>query len=67
MMRTTPDDAPNVPLDVGAACHPRAEEIAARAFELYERRGLVDGGDVDDWLEAERQLLRERSSELAGV
>jgi Protein of unknown function (DUF2934) len=37
------------------------EEIAQRAYALYEARGREDGHDVDDWLEAERELLEERS------
>jgi HSP20 family protein len=31
--------------------------IARRAFELFERDGRVEGRDVDNWLEAERELL----------
>ncbi|MDR4458975.1 MAG: DUF2934 domain-containing protein [Nitrospirales bacterium] len=31
--------------------------IAKRAFELYESRGRTKGKDLDDWLEAERQIL----------
>jgi hypothetical protein len=34
----------------------RLDRIAARAFELYEARGGGDGQDVDDWLQAERQI-----------
>jgi len=30
--------------------------IARRAFELYEQRGRQDGRDLEDWLDAERQL-----------
>ena len=30
--------------------------IAARAFELYERRGRTHGCDVQDWLQAEKEL-----------
>jgi len=30
--------------------------IAQRAYELYEQRGRHEGQDVDDWLNAERQL-----------
>ncbi len=30
--------------------------IAARAFELYERRGRTHGSDVQDWLQAEKEL-----------
>ena len=31
--------------------------IAERAYEFYENRGRQDGNDLDDWLEAERQIL----------
>jgi len=37
------------------------EEIAQRAYALYEARGRGDGHDLDDWLEAERELLEQRS------
>ena len=30
------------------------EQVAQRAYELFERRGLLHGHDVEDWLEAER-------------
>jgi hypothetical protein len=35
---------------------PRADDIAVRAYRLYEERGAVDGHDVEDWVEAEDQL-----------
>jgi len=35
-------------------------EIAKLAYELYEARGRVDGYDVDDWLEAEWELIEKR-------
>ena len=31
-------------------------EIARRAYDLYLARGRDDGHDVEDWLEAEREL-----------
>lgn len=31
--------------------------IARRAYELHERRGRGHGQDLEDWLEAERQIL----------
>jgi hypothetical protein len=34
----------------------RHEEIASRAYELFERRGRIHGRDLDDWLQAERDL-----------
>jgi hypothetical protein len=39
---------------------PTHEEIALRAFVIYEQRGAANGSDLDDWLEAERQLLLDR-------
>jgi hypothetical protein len=38
------------------------ELIAGRAYELYEKRGCVEGFDCEDWLEAERQILAEVES-----
>ena len=38
------------------AAAPSQDAIARRAHELYIRRGATDGHDIDDWLEAERQL-----------
>ena len=32
------------------------EQIALRAYQIYQERGDNAGSDVDDWLEAERQL-----------
>jgi hypothetical protein len=31
--------------------------IAKRAYELYNERGYRDGSALDDWLEAEREIL----------
>ena len=36
------------------------KEIAKLAHELYEARGRVHGSDVDDWLEAEWELIEKR-------
>jgi hypothetical protein len=41
------------------AAHERAitdTEIARRAYDLYLARGREDGHDVEDWLQAEREL-----------
>jgi len=38
------------------------DEISRRAYERYEERGREAGHDLDDWLEAERDL-QSRSSE----
>ncbi len=33
------------------------ESIRRRAYELYEQRGRIDGFALDDWLQAEREIL----------
>ena len=32
------------------------DAVARRAYEIYQNRGGNHGADLDDWLEAERQL-----------
>jgi len=41
------------------------EEIARQAYLLYQARGMMPGGDLSDWLEAER-LCKTRSSSQVG-
>lgn len=47
---------PAVPPAPTKGREPTPEEIARRAHELYLARGGRNGGHVDDWLEAEREL-----------
>jgi hypothetical protein len=35
---------------------PDETAIAARAFEIYESKGRINGGDLRDWLQAKRDL-----------
>ena len=44
---------------------PIHQEIAARAYQLYIERGRQQGHDVDDWLQAEYELLELPVSKLA--
>ena len=37
---------------------PKTEQIAARAYQLYLERGRTDGHAVDDWLQAEYELMQ---------
>ncbi len=34
------------------------EEIRRRAYELYQQRGPAGGGEADDWLTAEREVMQ---------
>ena len=55
---------PSVESQATVAIAPSVAEsdIARRAFELYCDRGCEDGHDVDDWLNAERELRDAASS-----
>ena len=47
------------------AIDPSVEEIRQRAYELYLEGGRTDERDLDDWLQAERELaerIRNRHS-----
>ena len=57
-MDTAADMSVSVNADQG---NPGYDEIAEAAYHRFLRRGGQDGGDVDDWVEAEREL-RERHS-----
>jgi len=41
---------------------PHPDEIAVRAYELFQKRGGHHGHDRDDWFEAELQLVREHGT-----
>ena len=58
--RTTkkPNGDASAPL---TAREPSAEDIRVRAYHRYLERGAGDGGDFDDWVEAEKDLKSSRS------
>jgi len=33
------------------------ETIRRRAFQIYQQRGMADGLEVDDWLQAEAEIV----------
>jgi hypothetical protein len=37
---------------------PTPEEIRKRAFEIHIERGGIHGCDLEDWLQAERELRK---------
>jgi hypothetical protein len=45
---------------------PRREEIRIRAHEIYIERGGQPDHDLDDWLQAERELEPKAQSAQAG-
>ena len=38
------------------------EDIAQRAYAIYEQRGRFPGAELDDWLQAERELRNEKKA-----
>jgi hypothetical protein len=47
-----------VPEEASTSNSVRDEEIRRRAFEIYLERGEQPGGELEDWLQAERELAR---------
>ena len=45
------------PIQEGALSDELQERIAKRAYELYLERGRREGCDVEDWVDAEREIL----------
>lgn len=58
--QTVPVDEESLVIELGEqALAPTREEIERRAYALYLLRGCQDGLDVQDWLQAETELLAE--------
>ncbi|MBI2765941.1 MAG: DUF2934 domain-containing protein [Chloroflexi bacterium] len=57
--------------DVNVPAEPsrQREQLAIKAYEIYCARGGEHGHDLDDWIEAERQLRMESAdgSKQAGT
>jgi len=41
------------------------EIIRLRAYQLFEKRGYEHGHDVEDWLEAEGEIMGKRPAAIA--
>ena len=48
-----------VPEEASTRNSARDEEIRRRAYEIYLERGEQPGRELDDWLQAERELAHE--------
>jgi|GEM_PF-1308590 len=60
----SPDYTPEPSFDSAA---PSQDEISLRAHQLWCQQGCPQGHDVDNWLEAERQLLSEYANRTASI
>jgi len=46
---------------------PTPAQIAARAYQIYLERGRISGHDMDDWLQAEYELMQLPVRKLAEI
>jgi len=53
-----PEGEPALPPGSTSAARPSQEEIARRAHEIYLARGGGEGHEIEDWLQAERELTQ---------
>jgi hypothetical protein len=44
----------------------RRRQIAIAAYYRAQRRGFAPGGELEDWLEAERELLEQEGAGVVG-
>jgi len=60
---------PDLLIKRDAASTTHQENVRARAYELYEVRGKIDGHAEEDWLQAEGEVARseERKAVLASA
>ena len=59
--KTSPEAAPAAePAEQALVPEPTHDEIALRAWSIYENRGGGHGQSFDDWVEARTQLFLER-------
>jgi hypothetical protein len=56
MPESRPRALKTAPIRTRAKATPATDDIAVRAYYLYEARGLQHGHDLDDWLQAESEL-----------
>jgi HSP20 family molecular chaperone IbpA len=58
-------DAADVPHTLLEEMKGVVDRIRERAFSLFQRRGAEHGRDLEDWLQAERDVIGPSESELA--
>jgi len=59
MAKTGEGSSPTTQKPRAAKNQPTQEEIALRAYHIYRERGGMPGNELEDWIEAERQLVGE--------
>jgi Protein of unknown function (DUF2934) len=56
------------PVDTSQTTEPTTEcqeKIRIRAYQLFEQRGGEHGHDIEDWLQAEMELVQQKPKKIA--
>jgi hypothetical protein len=61
MSKTRESSSPTM-RKTAAKYQPTQEEIALRAYEIYMERDGAPGDEVEDWIQAERQLIEKHAN-----
>jgi hypothetical protein len=51
----------NQPVSIVRVPGPDEESIRVRAYQMYVKRGMEDGHDLDDWLRAEEEIAQRKT------
>ena len=62
MTKTRESSSPTMEKPRATKNQPTQEEIALRAYHIYLERGGIPGNELEDWIEAERQLVGENEN-----
>ena len=52
----TTSETTKKPRKAATKARPTHDDIAARAYQIYQERGYTPGDPMQDWLQAEREL-----------
>lgn len=61
MAKTRESSSPTMEKARNGKYHPSREEIAMRAYQIYQERNGAPGDELSDWIMAERQLMEQKS------
>jgi Protein of unknown function (DUF2934) len=59
MAKTRESSSPAAEKPRNGKYHPTREEIALRAYQIYQGRDGAPGDELSDWIMAERQLMEQ--------
>jgi hypothetical protein len=59
LMSKNPDR--NQPVSIVRDPGPDEESVRVRAYQMYVKRGMEDGRDLEDWLKAEEEIAQPKT------